>query len=53
MNTDIYTITSLPSVKSILIFADGFQIHMTCEVPNFFWRLMHYLCFGFKWKSVE
>jgi len=43
----------VPIYKSMLIINDSLNYCFESDQPNFFWRFMHYIFFGFKWKKIE
>lgn len=52
MNSFTYTI-DVPNHKSVLIINKGFYISFLTNRPNWFWRMMQYLFFGFKWERIQ
>ena len=54
--TEEYSSTIQPPVQSILTVTNTgtfLAFHLTCERPNWWWRMWQYLILGFRWEKVE
>jgi hypothetical protein len=51
---NLFILSTSSSIKSILLINgdECFQIHLSKERPNLWWRFWQWIFFGFKWKKL-